>query len=298
MPSLLHEALVLLFRNRPTLAPELLRDTLGQSLPEYDAVEVQDADLSQITPTEYRADLVVLLRAERPVFGIVVEVQLGYDDDKPYSWPLYAAALRARLRCPTCVLVVTPDAAIARWANRPIDTGQPASPFWPLVLGPSAVPLVTDVDTARRAPELAVLSAQAHGHDPRAFEVATAALEAVAELVDDRGVLYCDLILHALNDSARRAWEALMQTRAYTYQSSFARKYVAEGEAKGEARGEARGRAEGEAKALLTILAARGLEVSEDQRQTILQCTDIALLDTWLQSAVHATCTADVLRPR
>jgi hypothetical protein len=35
MPSITHEALVLLFRNRPELAPELLRDVLGVALPAY-----------------------------------------------------------------------------------------------------------------------------------------------------------------------------------------------------------------------------------------------------------------------
>lgn len=293
MPSLLHEALVLLFRNRPLLAPELVRDALGQSLPDHEAIEVQEADLTQLTPTEYQADLVVLLRTQRPVLGIVVEVQLRRDDAKAYAWPLYAAALRARLRCPACLLVVTPDAAVAAWASRPIDRGQPGSPFRPLVLGPNVVPLVTDVDTARGAPELAVLSAQAHGREARGLEVGLASLQAIAELVDDRGMLYCDLILQALNDNARRTLEALMQSRAYTYQSDFARKYVAEGEAKGEAKG----RAEGEAKALLTILATRGLEVSERQRQTIQQCADLAVLDTWLRRAVTAKSTAEVLSP-
>jgi hypothetical protein len=44
-------------------------------------------------------DLVVLLLSSgEPVYGIVVEVQLGRDEKKPYSWPLYQAALRARLR--------------------------------------------------------------------------------------------------------------------------------------------------------------------------------------------------------
>jgi hypothetical protein len=33
MPSQLHEVLLLLFRNRPALAPELLRDTLNIELP-------------------------------------------------------------------------------------------------------------------------------------------------------------------------------------------------------------------------------------------------------------------------
>lgn len=33
MPSQLHEALLLLFRNRPALAPELLREALDVPLP-------------------------------------------------------------------------------------------------------------------------------------------------------------------------------------------------------------------------------------------------------------------------
>jgi hypothetical protein len=33
MPSRLHEALMFLFRNRPTLAPELLQDALHVELP-------------------------------------------------------------------------------------------------------------------------------------------------------------------------------------------------------------------------------------------------------------------------
>ena len=35
MPSLDHEVLLLLFRNRPALAAELLRDALGQALPAW-----------------------------------------------------------------------------------------------------------------------------------------------------------------------------------------------------------------------------------------------------------------------
>src|SRR3981081_1010912 len=40
MPSHLHEALSLLFRNRPALAPELLRDALHVALPEYTEVRI------------------------------------------------------------------------------------------------------------------------------------------------------------------------------------------------------------------------------------------------------------------
>lgn len=61
MPSQLHEVLLQLFRNRPALAPELLRDALHQELPSYTSVTIDSADLSEIQPAECRADLVVLL---------------------------------------------------------------------------------------------------------------------------------------------------------------------------------------------------------------------------------------------
>ena len=60
MPSQLHEVLLQLFRNRPGLAPELLRDALHQELPSYTEARIDSADLSEVQPAEYRADLVVL----------------------------------------------------------------------------------------------------------------------------------------------------------------------------------------------------------------------------------------------
>lgn len=55
MPSLPHEALVLLFRNRPSLAPELLREALGVELPPYAEARLAAADLTEIAPAQYLA---------------------------------------------------------------------------------------------------------------------------------------------------------------------------------------------------------------------------------------------------
>jgi hypothetical protein len=113
MPSQLHEALLLLFRNRPDLAPELLRGALHVELPTYSEARIESAELTDVQPAEYRADLVVLLYEGKPVLGIVIEVQLQPDADKGYSWPVYIAGLRARIRCPVCLLVIAPDEAVA-----------------------------------------------------------------------------------------------------------------------------------------------------------------------------------------
>jgi len=84
MPSYLHELLLLLFRNRSGSAADLLRE-LDVQLPEYDEIRADSSDLSDLRPAEYRADLVLLLmRGSQKVLGVIVEVQLGRDEDKPY----------------------------------------------------------------------------------------------------------------------------------------------------------------------------------------------------------------------
>ena len=48
----------------------------------------------------------------------------------------------------------------------------------------------------------------------------------------------------------------------------------------------AEGEAQGEARAVLTFLEARGLTLTEQQRQRILTCTDLEQLNTWVRKAV------------
>jgi hypothetical protein len=306
MPSLTHDALLQLFRNRPMLGPELLRDALHAHVPAFDHVRIGDATLTEVVPTEYRADLVLVLEgadASTPAAALVVEAQLGRDPDKRWSWPVYLVNLRARLRCDVALLVVTSDAAVARWAAAPIAIGHPDWVLVPLVLGPEAVPVVRDPAVAQRSPELAVLSVVLHGHGRDAVAVAEAALAAARGLDDERSKLYADLVFASVDETARAILEALMASGNYEYQSDFARRYVAQGRAEGRAEGEAAGRAEGEAAgkaagrahALLTVLAARGLDIPEHVRARITACTELAQLDAWLARAVTAATAADVV---
>jgi len=62
----------------------------------------------------------------------------------------------------------------------------------------------------------------------------------------------------------------------------------------GEAAGLAEGRAEASAEAVLKVLAARGIAVSEAQRQEILGCQDLDRLDRWLRQAVLASSADEV----
>ena len=238
MPSILHEALLELFRNRPLLAPELLRDALGVTLPSFAEARIVSADLTEVQPAEYRADLVMRLLQDEPVLGIVVEVQLSPDIDKRYAWPAYVANLRARLKCPVCLLVFAADEPTASWAGKPIDMGGSNS-FTPFVIGPSGVPWITSEERAREDPELAVLSAMAHGRDPdikRSAQVALAAQLACLELDAERSKFYCDLVQHAVSEAARKVLQN-MDLSKYEYQSEFARRYVAQGRSEGRTEG-------------------------------------------------------------
>lgn len=115
VPSFLHEILVELFRKRPALAHELLAACAGIELGDVSA-ELASIDLSQVVPTEYRTDAITVLRGgqREALAAVIAEVQLQTDPDKLLTWPLYVAAARASLRCPVTLLVLAPDAAVAR----------------------------------------------------------------------------------------------------------------------------------------------------------------------------------------
>lgn len=240
MPSQLHEALLFLFRDRPALAPELLRDALQVELPPFTEARLGSADFTKIKVAEYRADLVVLLRDGRPVYGIVIEAQLARKRRKKFVWPLYAASLRARLERPVSLLVLTADDAVARWAARPIDLGG-GNIFRPLVLGPSGVPEIVDEARARADPELAAFSAIAHGRDrdvSKAARIALAAHLATLVLDGDRGRMYFDVVLDSLSEAVRKELRA-MDPAKYEYRSEFAKRYIGIGRAEGEMHGRA-----------------------------------------------------------
>jgi len=71
-----------------------------------------------------------------------------------------------------------------------------------------------------------------------------------------------------------------------------------EGRTEGRAKGHAEGRAKGRAETLLLILAARGVEVSADERERILGCTDCDVLDGWIERALSPSSTSQTVPRR
>ncbi|MEO5726897.1 MAG: hypothetical protein ABI134_36025, partial [Byssovorax sp.] len=174
-----------------------------------------EAALDQLIPVEFRADLVLELRdaSGATVLAIVLEVQRDKDPDKKYSWLVYVAAVRARKRCPTIMLVVAPDAEVAAWAMEPIDIGLGCGSLSPRVLGPTIVPEVTEEALAEQETELAILSAVAHGNGPNGLEVVQAVLGALGRFDQEHAAVYFQIVYDALREPMRRTLEAMIMER-------------------------------------------------------------------------------------
>ena len=295
MVSALHELLIELLRAEPEAARHLLL-ALGESFaPASAAVRVAEAGLTPAGPPEARADLVLhLVAGDRVVRGVVIEAQLRQDHRKRFAWPLYLAALHARLQCPVLLLVLTPKLKVARWAEREIQLG-PGFALRPLVVGPHNHPRITLAEVDAVPAAVTLLSGLIHKHDPDPEPVLRAAAVAASRLDADHGALYHDLLAADLSAGHRQLLEAQMDLSKYTWKTDFARTHRAEGREEGRLEGRVEGEARGKADALVTILTARGIGPSASEHVRIAAEQDVGRLERWLVRALTATSAADVL---
>ncbi|WP_304450774.1 hypothetical protein [Nocardiopsis sp. YSL2] len=272
-----HQIYSELFSDSPDMAVEFLRG-LGARIPEYERSEITSCDLGHVDPVERRSDVAIMLRGRGPtdpfdrLMGIVVEVQRDEKARKRFTWPEYVAALRARHECPVTLLVICPKQSVADWYAAPIELGHPGLVLRPLVIGPKDIPVVTDPGTVSASPTLGVLSAAAHG--TKKTDVLEALHTGLDAIDPEDAAKYIGYSLHLLaGTDGQKALEALMMANTFDYHSPWVDSL----------------RAEGEAKALLRVLARRGIEVPGEARERILRCTDEETLDTWLDRSVTAT---------
>ena len=105
------------------------------------------------------------------------------------------------------------------------------------------------------------------------------------------------------------AFRGMLSTRAPVAEGltmTYAEKLISQGLERGLAEGIRQGKLEGirqgkhqgdlerAATAVLQVLEARGLAVSDDQRARISTCEDVEQLSHWLKAAATADSTADV----
>ena len=151
MPSTFTRFSIKMVQDRPALVADLLVGPLGIGVPAFESARLSAGELTDVAPTEYRADAVVTLNvADRPVFAVVVEVQLSANARKRHDGRRTWRRCTRGSRCPAMLLVLCPDPAVAGWCAQPIVVSDPGLALTPVVLGPAQVPVVTDIAVARR----------------------------------------------------------------------------------------------------------------------------------------------------
>jgi hypothetical protein len=265
-------------------------------VPAFRKAVLLPADLTNVMPTEFRADAVVAFEdpdpdVKEPVYAVVVEVQLQPVARKKLVWPVYVATVHARLDCPVSILVICPDLAIAKWAAIPISTGEPGLLLETVALGPDQVPVVATEDDVVDCPELAVLSALTHGGEHPGL-VLPVLVDSLKRFNPDDAHVYLQLVAQALPVAARNILEAMMTTVEFSY-SQFGRTVLPRTYARfreeGHTIGSVEGEIKGEVKAILAVLKERNVEMPEFLRKRIATCDDLGQLEIWIRRAATAT---------
>jgi hypothetical protein len=259
-----HEVPIRLFQNRPELAAELLVKTVGSTLPAYDSALSESEALTNCDPLELNCDNV----------AVITEIQRSEDENKPYSWPMYLTNLRARLRCQVQLLVICTNEVTAKWARQLIKIGPPEFILRPNVIGPDdLLRLSADYDP-REAVELLILVAATYDRGPETETIAHDLGRRLNERSEpDRGK-YTGWAFQLLSTSACEILEDQMSMTYQEYRESYAGQL--------ELRGERRG----QIGALLKVLEARGVQVSDSALARINDVSDEAELDRWFTRAV------------
>lgn len=323
--SFQHQGICKLISERPEVLLELIPTEPGQIVPDEVELLPGPETIREIRYPEHNVDTTVVLRKTsegRLVEALVTEVQLRPDDDKPWSWPIHVAGTRARLGCPTTLVVITDDEHTARWAAEPIDLGRGRMVLQPIVIGPDRIPSDLDVEAVRRQPELATLAVMMHGAKPGSKRLNTAALAGVKEGLDKdakRYSLLMDLITGTLDAEVLKELEGEMELQRNEEPIGwFARKHYFEGMAEGEEKGREVGLQEGlqrglqegrlagkqEARldtlrqAIVVVLASRRMAPSLAQLDCVLRCTDDAQLESWLRRACEVATVEQLLEPQ
>lgn len=221
MTKIVHDAFVELFRSDAGLLKEIIGERYG--LDDLEP-ELLSAELT-LPPSEYRADSIVVFKDERGTarLAVVVEVQHTLDYRKRFTWPVYLAATRAREECPTLLFVLAKDEEIAAFARASIDLGHPSFQLTPLVITAEQIPRVEDVESARRLPRLAVLSALTH----QSYAIAAAALAVLDGVSEAYVQIYRDVIISKFPKPEQAVLEAQME-EYYEWKSELAKRQIAE----------------------------------------------------------------------
>lgn len=295
-PTAEHEALHRVFYEHEdkSLFTRAMARAFGIGVPEPvpDGVTVLSTDLTETDPLERRADSVLQVQflVEDPTgkYILVLESQTEPERERRRRWPHFISHLHDKYDCPVVLAVVCSKKSTERWAREPIPIGLQGLTVQvttPIVFGPDTVPAITDPAEAADDLVLAVFSALTHSRTPAAGGIIEALLAALGTIDVETASNLSEFTETGLADTVGgQIWSKIMATRTYPF--------VSRTRLEAEAKGEAKGKAE----AILRVLGRRGIEVDDESRERIESCTDLAVLDGWLDRSFDVASASDLFR--
>ena len=294
MPSVEHEAPLEVIRQQPDVVADLLRRILPRlPLPTRVSGALGSADMSQIAPTQYFADMVVVLtdqQTRKPVLAVVIEPQGRDRKTKKVSWPVYLTTAIKANKVPRAILVVICwDPREAARCRRVIPTGHPGFDLYPIVVDPRTFP-----SWEGSSPYLTILAGATKAIDlgtPNGRDAVLTAIEQTRASDADTAAL-ATIILGVADSAARRELEALMASPKF--HSTFVDGLLQQGEERGLEKGAVKSKVED----LIKVIKARGLELSKAQRNLVTSCADLSQLAAWFDQALDAKTTDEIFGAR
>lgn len=282
-----HEAMYRIFQRDPGLFSRIPR-FLGVDLPRPVGATTLPTDLGETGLVLHRVDALLRFNtAESGAYLLAVDIQDERNSERPASWAYCTAYLWKRYRLPTTLLVVCQDHATAEWAQRAVSSGPsqlPTLTLRPMVAGPHNMPVITDPDEARADLVLAGLAAVTHAAAPAVNPILKALSTALRDVPADIADPIVEFTARGLRrHPAKHLWRSLVAVDLTPAGPRLLENMREEVRAESER--------QCAAEDVLTVLAERGLDVSDQAGDRINGCDAPHTLSHWLRRAVTAPTT-------
>lgn len=293
MPKAPHEALHHLFRDDPDLVRRALKECLDEDFPVFRSVAVIDSDLTEIKAITREVDTALMVETDCGDEILIIEPQSKPPTpDKKRAWHWYLSYFEAHFGVPATLIILTADKATAAACRRPMTLGperRASATVHPFVIGPDNTPFITDRAQAADDIMLAVMAALAHRKDPEINKALDTLADVLSDIDIESAKFFAEYVNVGLGEgSAHDHWKGIIMTMTYPFASDLRREL--------EARGRLKGQFEGQAAMLLKLLTARGIELSESQRELVSTCENEENFALWLHRALAADSAEDVFR--
>jgi hypothetical protein len=309
-----HEVPNRILQEDPESVTRMLKH-IGIPVPRVKQTTVLSPDATESRPLERRIDAVFRVDTEEEPFLVALEVQRDDVESKWSTWLYYCSYLQEKLTLPVILMVICDNPKVAVWASKARAFGPTAHKTMqlaPIVCGPRSVPKFLDPDQVANDLPLAAISVIAHSAEPDAdlqMTVFATALEAQPD--GENKFTLADLVSAGLSGSpAARLWSTIMlMTTSYPHSplaqalaDQVTEKVTAEvtQQVTQQVTEQVTEQVTRETKIkdavekLIRVLELQSKPFSDEDRQRIVECTDVELLNRWFDRSFTVATAADL----